>query len=231
MKVRIKFRKYGVMKFIGHLDVMRYFQKAVRRAEIPVAYSGGFSPHQVMSFAAPLGVGLESNGEYMDLEIREPMSCAQMKDALQQTMAEGMEIVSVKKLPDTAGNVMASVAAAKYTVRFREGYEPEFDWKSQINTFYNKLTIPVMKQSKKSVREIDLKPFIYKMEVCGSAIVMTVDASSAGNIKPGLVMEAFYQENGVEGPSPYAFAVTREETFGRNEAGELAALEDFGIED
>lgn len=231
MKVRIKFRKYGVMKFIGHLDVMRYFQKAVRRAEIPVAYSGGFSPHQVMSFAAPLGVGLESNGEYMDIEIRESMPCAQMKEALQKTMAEGMEIVSVKKLPDTAGNAMASVAAAKYTVRFREGYEPEFDWKSQINLFYNKLTIPVMKQSKKSVREIDLKPSIYKLEVCGSAIVMIVDASSAGNIKPGLVMEAFYQENGAKEPSPYAFAVTREETYGRNEAGELAALEDFGVED
>lgn len=231
MKVRIKFRKYGVMKFIGHLDVMRYFQKAVRRAGIPVAYSGGFSPHQVMSFAAPLGVGLESNGEYMDLEIKESMSCAQMKEALQKTMAEGMEIVSVKKLPDTAGNAMASVAAAQYTIRFREGYEPEFDWKSQMNLFWNKLTIPVIKQSKKSIREIDLKPFIYKIEVCGNAIVMTVDASSAGNIKPGLVMEAFYQENGAGSPSPYAFSITREETYGRNEAGELAALEDFGSED
>lgn len=49
MKIRIKFRKYGVMKFIGHLDMMRYFQKAMRRAEIDIAYSEGFSPHQIMS--------------------------------------------------------------------------------------------------------------------------------------------------------------------------------------
>lgn len=50
MKIRIKFRKYGVMKFVGHLDIMRYFQKAVRRANIDICYSEGFSPHQIMIF-------------------------------------------------------------------------------------------------------------------------------------------------------------------------------------
>ena len=65
MKIRIKFSKYGNMKFIGHLDVMRYFQKAIRRADVDIRYSGGFSPHQIMSFAAPLGVGITSNGASM----------------------------------------------------------------------------------------------------------------------------------------------------------------------
>ena len=69
MKVRIKFSKYGPVRFLGHLDVMRYFQKALRRADIDVAYSGGFSPHQIMSFAAPLSVGHTSSGEYFDIEI------------------------------------------------------------------------------------------------------------------------------------------------------------------
>ena len=69
MKIRIKFRKFGVMKFIGHLDMMRYFQKAIRRAGIDICYSGGFSPHMIMSFASPLGVGLTSDGEYLDIEV------------------------------------------------------------------------------------------------------------------------------------------------------------------
>lgn len=55
------------MKFIGHLDVMRYFQKALRRAGMDVAFSEGFSPHMIMSFAAPLGVGITSSGEYFVL--------------------------------------------------------------------------------------------------------------------------------------------------------------------
>ena len=58
MKARIKFQKYGYMKFIGHLDVLRYFQKAFRRAGYDSEYTQGFNPHQIMSFAAPLGVGL-----------------------------------------------------------------------------------------------------------------------------------------------------------------------------
>ena len=69
MKIRIKFSKFGNMRFIGHLDTMRYFQKVMRRADIDIAYSTGFSPHQIMSFAAPLGVGLISEGEYLDIEV------------------------------------------------------------------------------------------------------------------------------------------------------------------
>ena len=70
MKIRIKFRKYGIMKFIGHLDIMRYFQKAMRRADIDICYSSGFSPHMIMSFASPLGLGLESDGEYTPLPLQ-----------------------------------------------------------------------------------------------------------------------------------------------------------------
>lgn len=72
VNIRVRFRKYGVLKFIGHLDVMRYFQKAIRRADIDICYSEGYSPHMIMSFASPLGLGLESDGEYMDIRLTVP---------------------------------------------------------------------------------------------------------------------------------------------------------------
>ena len=74
------------MKFIGHLDIMRYFQKAIRRAGIDIAYTEGFSPHMVMSFANPLGVGLTSDGEYVDIEIRTPISSKEAVQRLNDTM-------------------------------------------------------------------------------------------------------------------------------------------------
>ena len=120
MKVRIKFAKHGVMKFIGHLDTMRFFQKAIRRAGVDVKYSEGFSPHQIMSFAAPLGVGMESYGEYMDIEVLSMPSAEQMKHDLNQVMVEGVEILSVTPLPDQAKNAMASVAAAGYFIQIRK---------------------------------------------------------------------------------------------------------------
>lgn len=232
MKVRIKFKKYGVMKFIGHLDIMRYFQKAIRRAEIPIAYSEGFSPHQVMSFAAPLGVGLESYGEYMDIELcTENISGEEIKTALNEVMAEGMEIVSVRSLPENAGNAMASVAAAEYSVRFREGYEPPFDWKKQLPIFFGQTVIMVTKKTKKSTIELDMKPGIFELEVKDDAIHMLVDASSAGNIKPFLLIEAFCAANGMKELNPCALMITREETYGNKgtkEAPVWAALLEFG---
>lgn len=227
MKVRIKFAKSGVMRFIGHLDVMRYFQKAIRRAEIDIAYSEGFSPHQIMSFAAPLGVGLTSNGEYMDIEVHSYTSSEDMKERLNAAMVEGMEVLSVTMLEEHVKNAMASVAAAEYTIRFREGYEPDFDLVSQLDTFYSQPSIPVIKKTKKSELELDLKPAIYSLraELDASSypvVHMMVDASSSGNIKPGLVLETFFKANGRE-LSEFALLITREDTYTENPLAEQNA--------
>ena len=227
MKLRIKFAKSGVMRFIGHLDVMRYFQKAIRRAEIDIAYSGGFSPHQIMSFAAPLGVGLTSNGEYLDIEVNSYTSSEDMIKRLNEVMVEGMEVLSVTMLDEQSKNAMASVAAAEYSIRFREGCEPAIDWVGQIDSFYHQPSIPVTKKTKKSEMELDLKPSIYSLtvdtntEAC-PVIRMLVDASSSGNIKPGLVMEAFLKANGEE-LSEFALMITREDTYTDNPNAENEA--------
>lgn len=212
MKIRIKFRKYGNLKYIGHLDVQRYFQKAVRRAGIDVAYTTGFSPHQIMSFAAPLGVGLESNGEYLDIEVHSFTGSEDTVRRLNAVGAEGIEVLSAKVLPKNAGNAMASVAAAGYTVRFREGREPSFDWQEKLAAFYARERIPVTKETKKSTMEIDLKPGIFCLEGQEAAVYMLLDASSSGNIKPGMVMDAFFAEN-KETLAENALLITREDTY------------------
>lgn len=232
MKIRIKFRKYGNLKFIGHLDVQRFFQKAVRRAGIDVAYTTGFSPHQIMSFAAPLGVGLESNGEYMDIEVNTFSNCQDIVTRLNQACVEGIEVLSAVVLPKEAGNAMASVAAAGYTVRFREGREPAFDWQNKITSFYKKESIPVTKETKKGTMEIDLKEGLYALELRGSALYMLLNASSAGNIKPKMVIEAFladYQDTLKEN----ALLITREETYtniGTADMPKFVPLEAAGLE-
>ena len=104
MRVRIKFSKHGVVKFIGHLDIMRYFQKAIRRAGIDVTYTTGFSPHQVMSFAAPLGVGHYSNGGYLDIEVNSHNGRQDMIDRLNGAMVPGIEIKNIVALGDNISN-------------------------------------------------------------------------------------------------------------------------------
>ena len=89
MKVRVKWTKTGVLKFIGHLDVQRYFQKALMRAELPVSFSKGMSPHQIMSFAAPLGLGMTSEGEYADISFDWSYSSEEMLKRINAVMNEG----------------------------------------------------------------------------------------------------------------------------------------------
>lgn len=230
MKLRVKFSKHGALKFIGHLDVMRYFQKAIRRARIDIAYSTGFSPHQIMSFAAPLGLGLESNGEYMDIEVCSLTSSKEFIDALNAEMVDGIEILEAKLLPDNAGNAMASVAAARYTVAFREGLKPQFLTTSAAVDFFGQKEIVVTKQTKKSETTFDMKPFLFEClyEEEKEAVILTVNASSSGNIKPTLVMKAFYDKNGVAFDE-YALLITREETYINAGTAEEMRLEPLGF--
>ena len=212
MKIRIKFRKYGNLKFIGHLDVQRFFQKCVRRAGIDVAYTTGFSPHQIMSFASPLGIGLESNGEYMDMEVHSFNGSADCVKRLNEAGVEGIEIVSAKVLPEGAGNAMASVAAAGYTIRFREGRAPRFAWKEKLADFFAKESIMITRETKKSTLETDIRPGIYEWKITEDSLYLLVDASSSGNIKPGMVVAAFLSENG-DTLQENALLITREETY------------------
>ena len=223
MKVRIKFSKEGSVRFIGHLDIMRYFQKAIRRAGIDIAYSTGFSPHQIMSFASPLSVGHESCGEYFDVELNSITDTEDIKMRLNRTMAEGIQILQVAVLDETEGNAMASVASADYLISFRDSVSLPDDWKEKLTAFYKKDKIPVIKKTKKGEREIDLKETIYQLEIREDQVYMLLDAGSGSNMKPGFVLETFCTAENISLPE-YPFRVRRLETYKRTGEGKLVPL-------
>lgn len=228
MKVRIKFRKTGIMKFIGHLDVMRYFQKANRRAGIDIAYSSGFSPHQLMSFASPLGLGLTSEGEYLDMEVLSCGSSETMVKRMNAVMAEGMEIVSFRKLPDHAKAAMSIVAAADYRLTPRK--ELWESWKETAEKFFAQDTVLVWKKTKKSEKEVDIRPFIFEWKLEGQGLFLKLASGSADNLKPELLLEAFFQYAGKE-YVPYSFDIHRLELYAGRETGDgFLPLSEFGEE-
>lgn len=237
MKIRIKFRKWGVMKFIGHLDMMRYFQKAVRRANIDIKYSEGYSPHQIMSFAAPLGVGITSDGEYFDIEVESTRSSKESIEAFNATMVDGVEVVSYVKLPDHAKTAMSIVAAADYQLSYKEGYEISYNtakWREVImREFVEAESFNIIKKTKKSEREVDLKPLVYEIradEVDGAPVFfLKVSTGSVDNIKPELVLASLYErchliydENAIQ--------IHRCEVYARDEQEQLIPLDAMGEE-
>ena len=143
------------MKFIGHLDVMRYFQKAMRRAGIDIAYSEGMSPHMIMSFAQPLGVGLTSDGEYMDVELRTPIASDEAIRRLNEVGVEGITVTEWRQIPEEKGSkAMTLVAAADYELRFRKGLAPKGDWQSAISHFYAQSLFRSSRKRKKERRSL-----------------------------------------------------------------------------
>jgi len=232
-KIRIKFEKTGMMKFVGHLDVMRYFQKAMRRAHIDIAYSEGFSPHQKMSFAAPLGIGLVGTGEYFDIEVNSLMGSQAMTDALNEVMVEGFRVVSARRLPENVPNAMSSVFAADYVVTLHGDavkMSPS-ELSAKILEFYNQAEIITEKETKKSTRTLDLKPLIYSLTSENGITKMCLSTGSVDNIKPELVMQKFCEYAGIEyTEDPILFDYERSEVYtnvGTDEM-KLVTLEDMG---
>ncbi len=182
------------MKFIGHLDMVRYFQKVMRRANVDICYSEGFSPHQKMSFAAPLSVGVISKGEYFDIEVNSSLSSKEMIKSINAQNVEGVKVVSYKELPEGAKNAMSIVAGADYFV-----YTDLFT-EEQVNDFYAQDEINILKKTKKSEKIVDIKPMIHEMKFNEDGIFMKVSQGSAANLKPNLVMSALEQFTGAKLP-------------------------------
>ncbi len=264
MKVRIKFQKYRAMKFIGHLDVMRYFQKAFRRAGFDNEYTKGFNPHQIMSFAAPLGVGLTSDGEYVDVELRSSDAPEIMIDRLNAVMSEGFRVIGFKFLKEREENkknitAMAQVSSADYLISLKDGYDvPEaIDTQEKFSRvfreFYQAGEIVMDKKTKTSEKAVDIKPMITLVAFCeeeyrelkgnpslsevpasvadvfenGIKVYLQLDTGSSANLKPELVMEAFYRQIGAQFES-YSWQVHRLEVYSREEkSGRLLPLEEL----
>lgn len=230
MKTRMRFTKTGSVKFIGHLDCMRFFQKAIRRAGLDVAYSQGYSPHQLMSFASPLGVGITSDGEYLDVEFHSlpDMPLPALVDYMNRYMTEEIFVTEIEIMPDSFKNSMSLLRAADYMIVEKEQGVFPAEWRKKWEEFIAGPTITVRKKTKKSEKEMDIKPYILAYdfkrdsfsektgqdygkihcEYEGETLYLKLTSGSEINIKPELVMDAFYAFCEAECP-PYSYQIHR----------------------
>jgi radical SAM-linked protein len=172
---------------------MRYFQKAIRRANIDIKYSEGFSPHQLLSFAQPLSVGATSDGEYLDMTVNSMKSTQDIMDSLNSVMNEGITIKAVKELPEREEKAMTTSYAAKYRIKFRENSQPSFDWITALMDYLAKDTLPAVKKTKSGEKEIDMKPMILDYTFEDDAFVVLLMMSSKVTLKPALLFEYFFK--------------------------------------
>jgi len=157
LKYRIKFIKTGNVRFIGHLDLMSLFNMAIKRASIPIAYSEGFNPHQLLSFALPLSLGYHSNAEYLDLSLTVPLECKEIVESLNAAMPDGIKITTAAHMPSDSKSSASIISACDYTVVLPSEFKI---LDSTAKDFIAQKEIVINKKTKKSLTAVDITPDI-----------------------------------------------------------------------
>lgn len=201
--LRIQYVKKDRLKFLSHLEMVRFMERTFRRMELPLKFSQGFNPHPKISFAAPLSVGVSSEAEIVEVELTESIDVDAFLEKHKETVPSALEFVRAKEVVPK-GKLMACVESSEYLVevRFEElAKAPEQrNEKEAFKAFLNKEEIIIQKKNKKGkMREINIRPWVYDaMNVLSesdrSIYRLTVATGSNGNLKPELLVELFMKE-------------------------------------
>lgn len=223
-RYRVKFEKTGKIIYIGHLDLLKLFQRSIKRARLDIEYSKGFNPHQLITFAIPLSLGVCGEGEYCDIRLNEPMDCSLITDRLNAILPLGLRVSAVRELGDGDDSCAAEVAAADYRVVLDNRYD-KLD--TVIKEILDAQAISVCRVVKKKEKTVDIRPMIYslssKQEGDRSVLCCTIATGSQGNLKVDTLLEYIYGKLGEE-YIDYRLKKSRLELYKRNEDSELIPL-------
>lgn len=167
MKKRVYFDKFGEMKFISHLDLLRFFDRLLKKSQIPVKYSQGFHPRPKMSFGSPVSLGTEAYNELMDFELEIPMSNEEVFDRLNSSNVVGFRVNKVEEI------IGKSSIMEEYTIMIYE-IESEEDIITKLETLLNQEEIVEVKEKKGKVTTRNLKERIKSFKREGNIIEMEI---------------------------------------------------------
>lgn len=193
MILRVKFNKKNYLKYIGHLDLLRLFQRTFKRANIPIKYSKGFNPHPRFSIANPLSLGIEGEEEYMDIELYERIDPNEFKEKMNSLLPKDVQIIDSKYTDDNR-SIASKLSWALYEIRFCIQKDLSFeDLKGIIDNWLANDEIIISrlrkKGKKKVMKEENIRPLIDKIEVMnkiGNEVIIQalIGVGENGNLRP-----------------------------------------------
>lgn len=201
-RLQIEFAKEGLARFTSHLELMKTWERAFRRAAVPVSYSEGFNPHPRMSFALPLAVGCEGVRDYLEIMVETGVDLGSLAEALSRALPEGLRVIAVTPLPDDSPALMAQVVGANYLIRsFLSGPISAEELNNAIEAFWALPEAVVTKEGKHGPKPQDVRPGVYclQAELTGSKVelCMALKAGSQGNVRPEDVVKALIRHIGL----------------------------------
>ncbi len=227
MRVIVAFSKGEAVKYVSHLDMQRLFQRAFRRAHLPLAYSQGFNPHPVMSFATALSVGITSNEEYLDVMLTQNIPMNDFVDRVNAVLPNGVTVNDAFDAADAKDSLTSLMRFAEYNVviRFADAVTTDL-----LNAALDKLLsgeIVVMKNTKGGIKHVDIRPMVLSVDVLrsdGNEAEMSIRGilSASGGLNIDLFLDALTEMPQLNGGRSKAEADSSHNCFG---ADNMAARE------
>ncbi len=197
--IRLQYTKNDELKYIAHLDTLRAFIRALRRAKLPIAYSQGFNPHPIISFVMPLSLGFTSNCEMVDIGFAEDIPYEEVAKRLDEALPPGFSVISAAA-PVHKG---ADITEAEYTITFRGDVPDE----QEVHRFFTQKELVVPKKSKRGLKDVDIMPMIHKYNYESGVLTLRLAAGTPENLNPELVMTHF------SGETPWDYQICRQNIF------------------
>jgi len=199
MQIRFQFSRGEELKFIGHLDILRVFERAFKRSELPVTHSQGFNPRPQVVFGQPMPLGLTSDGEFADVQLDANMDVAEFMEKLNAALPPGLKLSDARKRTGTS-NIMGQVGAARYRIEV-EGPD-EIELPGTIVNIMESKEIFAVKKTKSAEKEINIRPLIFDISGeasgCSGYFDVLLGAGQENNIRPELFLAGVNKAYGLE---------------------------------
>lgn len=189
MRMMVVFEKGTALRYIGHLDLMRTVQRALRRSNLPVKYSNGFNPHIRLSFAAPLSVGVIGLRELMEVPVEDGLTENEFVSRMNAVLPSCLQICFCRSVPDEFPALMSLVAGADYRITFaktEDGHKAAL----RFHDFMALESYVAQRRTKSGENPCDIRPFVIAgscVEAEGEYVIeLRTIATQAGMLKPSL---------------------------------------------
>ncbi len=196
MRALIRFGKQPRLRFISHLDLQRFFQRAVNRTGLPIAWSQGFNPHPVMSFGSALALGWTSEYEVIDIKLAAPMGRGRVEAAVRAALPEDLPVLEVRMIDDKHPAPMALVRMSDYRITLNGGDAVL----NQVDAFLDRDSVMAMRKTKSGEREVDIRPLCVEMQKTDDGLFCRLMLTEKDTLKPDLLLKALSDMAGVEPP-------------------------------
>ena len=212
MRMVMRFGKNARLRFISHLDLQRFYQRALNRSGLPIAFSQGFNPHPVMAFASALALGWTSEYEMLDVKLAVPIGRRKAEEAMRGALPEGLPVLEVKLIDDRASSLMPLVRASDYRIS-GSGISREM-----LDDFLARESVMAMRKTKSGEKLVDIRPMALDLRLEDGDLMARLSLTDKDTLKPDLLVRT------ITGTDPEAMRIHRLALLGEGGEEGLAPL-------